>query len=94
MEKRLIVPKNEKVFSSLLDDVEQGFRVRLLRAGKPVAMVVPLQMDQDDDGSGQFMRDYLAFREKHDLDHLDFDFEKELRAVRYREPTSGREFEW
>ena len=93
MEKKVIVPDDQKFLASVIEDVAQGFQVQLLRKGKPVAVVVPLS-EPSNAAHSDFLESYNRFRQKFDLDHLDLDFEKEMESVRYRQQSPGRKFEW
>ena len=42
LDKIFTVSSTAKALSSLVDEVEQGCRVQLVRAGKPVAMILPI----------------------------------------------------
>jgi antitoxin (DNA-binding transcriptional repressor) of toxin-antitoxin stability system len=93
MEKVISIPKENTLLTSLVRDVNQGARIRLVQAGKSVAMVVPFE-EKPKTTSAQFMEAYRNFRKEHDWDHLDIDFEEELKAHRYRGTHSGREVRW
>ena len=93
MEKEVVIPKNQEFIFSLIEEVEKGCQVRLIREGKPVALVVPCG-ERDISLKPDFLEAYRRFRQKYDIANLDLDFEEIVKKSRYRKSNSGRKFEW
>ena len=53
LDKVFNVSDTAKVLSSLVDEVEQGSRVQLFRAGKPVAIILPIDGQNNVDTASQ-----------------------------------------
>jgi len=74
--------------------VERGKPVELTRRGKPVAVLVSVNLYRRSRGAKNgigFVQKLMEFRKKHNLDAEGFDL---LEVIGPRDKAPGREFKW
>ena len=78
MDKVFTISDTTKVLSSLVDEVEQGTRVQIVRAGKPVAILLPIEDHNNPDADKTLLCSHESeiralYQEIAALEHLTMD---------------------
>jgi prevent-host-death family protein len=93
MSKTYSIAQARQNLPKLVHEAEAGASIELTRRGKPVAVVLSFSEYQRLTGQRpDFMANYRAWREEHDIDNLDLDPDGVFNNL--RDPSPGREFSW